>query len=275
MALLLAGTAAAPLAQAKNSLRCTVKDQAGNPLPKIEMVLTPIGNGKEKKEKTNDGGVVQFKGLDDGSYELRGNVDGYLFATSAPIELSGNAVKSCEHVLPSAEYFDGLLQAALESVRQRKFAVAEEKGKEALNLSPQEAAAHYVLAVAYATQGKESEAVSAAKKAAELNPEKFESLVTPVHIAAFDANASQAMTNKDFDGAIKKYEEMLEAFPGEASAYYGMALAYGHKENFEQALKAIDKAIEMKPDELEFKQMKIRLQDLYLKSMDEALELKK
>jgi hypothetical protein len=40
----------------------------------------------------------------------------------------------------------------------------------------------------------------------------------------------------------------------------------------DQAIKSIDKAISIKPDDAESQQLKIKLQDLYLKQMDKKLE---
>ena len=120
MAAIWAGTA-----QAKNTLNCTIVDHAGSPIPKQEVVLTSSGNGKEWKKKTNDKGLVEFKGLDDGSYVLRGEVAGYLFAKSAPIQLSGNTVAPCNHTLPGVDFYNALLQETLQAVKEKKFPVAE------------------------------------------------------------------------------------------------------------------------------------------------------
>jgi tetratricopeptide (TPR) repeat protein len=81
------------------------------------------------------------------------------------------------------------------------------------------------------------------------------------------------MAKNDLAGAIKKYEEMLAVAPNEPVAHYNMAIAYGRASKYDEALKAIDKAIALKPGDLEMGQMKIRLQDLYLKSLDQKLEV--
>jgi tetratricopeptide (TPR) repeat protein len=117
------------------------------------------------------------------------------------------------------------------------------------------------------------EAVSAAKKAGEMDPEQFGQMEPVVHMEALNSQASSLLQKKDFDGAIAKYTEITTLAPDEGSVYYNMALAYGHKQDFDNAIKAIDKAIELAPDDLEFKQRKLQLQDLYLKSTEKALEL--
>ncbi|MBI4443256.1 MAG: tetratricopeptide repeat protein [Acidobacteria bacterium] len=265
----------APSAEGKNTLRCTIVDEAGNFLQKGEMVLQSAGNAKEWKQKTNDKGIVEFKGLDDGSYQLRGNLPGFLFATSAPIELAGNEVESCQHTLPSVEFYNALLQGALQAADQKKFAEAEQKGNQAVALSPQEGVAHYALALTFAAQGKTEQAVAAAEKASKLNPEKFADSVAQVRAESMRSEAYAATEKQDFPAALGIYEKILSFSPNDATVYFDIALAYGNQRKYDEALKAIDKAIELAPEKPQFQQMKIRLQDMYLKSMDEALELPK
>ena len=266
----------APSAEGKNTLRCTVVDEAGNLVQKGgEMVLQSISTAKEWKQKTNDKGIVEFKGLNDGSYQLRGNLPGFLIATSAPIELAGNQVESCQHTLPSVEFYNALLQGALQAADQKKFAEAEQKGKQAVALSPQEGVAYYALALTYAAQGKTEEAVAAAEKAAQFDPEKFKDAVAQVRIESLRAQAYAATEKLDFPAALGIYEKILSIAPNNATVYFDIALVYGNQQKFDESLKAIDKAIELDPERPQYQQMKIRLQDLYLKSMDEALELPK
>ena len=262
----------ASTAFAKNNLNCTIVDETGKPLAKQEVVLVPVSGGKETKRKTNDQGVAEFKGLDDGSYQVRGAIDGYVIGKSAPIQLSGNSTQTCTYKIASVNYANGLLQEVLNLTRQRKFTEAEERGKRAIELLPEESGAYYVLAVAYASAGKETEGAAAIQKAAELNPEKYKETVQVVRLTAIGAQADELLAKNDLDGAMKKYEAMLAIKPDESTVFYNMAVAYGRANKFDQALKSIDKAIELKPDDLEVQQMKIKLQDMYLKAMDKKLE---
>ena len=260
-------------AQAKNTLNCTITDETGKPLGKEQIVLVADGAEKEKKEKTNGEGVVQFKGLDDGTYRMYGVIQGYVGSKSAPIQLSGNAEKTCTYIIASANYANTLLQEVLQLVKQRKYAEAEQKGTKAAELLPGEAGAHYVLAISHASLGKENEAVKEIKTAAELSPEKYKDVVTPVHLMALDTQATQAMSKGNFDGAMQTYEAMQKVAPNDPTVYYNMSVAYGRQNKFDEALKAIDKAIALKPEDAELQQTKVRLQDMYLKSMEKKLEV--
>ena len=261
-------------AQAKNTLNCTITDETGKPLGKEQIVLVAVGAEKEKKEKTNGDGVVQFKGLDDGAYRIYGVIQGYVATKSAPIQLSGNAEKTCTYTIPSANYANALLQDVIQLVKQKKYGEAEQKGQKAVELLPGEAGAHYVLALSHASLGKEDEAVEEIKTAAELSPEKYKDVVTPVQLMALDTQANQAMSKGDFDGAMQRYEAMQKVAPNDPTVYYNMAVALGRQDKFDEALKTIDKAIELKPEDAELQQTKVRLQDMYMKSMDKKLEAK-
>jgi len=258
------------MARADNKLNCTLLDDTGKPPEKIEVVLINTASNKQWKKKTDDKGMVEFKGLPDGTYRLEGAVQGFLLTKADGIELAGNAAKTCSPVLVSVNKLNELLSGSMDAARNAKPDVAIEKAKAAVELAPTIPQTHNMLAVAYATKGMVEEAMGSVKKAAELD-KQFEKNVIPIQMEAIGAQASQALTKQDFDGAIAKYKQIAELRPNEPSVYYNMALAYGHKGDFDNAIKSIDKAIELKPDDLEFKQRKLQLQDMYLKSTEKAL----
>jgi tetratricopeptide (TPR) repeat protein len=259
-------------AAAKNNFNCLVVDEAGKPIEKGEMVLTAVDGGKENKRRTNDKGQVEFKGLDDGAYTIRGDVEGYVFSNSAPMEIAGNVTKPCNYTLVSATHANSMLQGVLNLLQQKKVAEAETSALKAVELMPEESGAHYVLAVAYATGGKEPEALSSIKKAAELSPEKFGDKVEIVHMSAISVQADQLMAKNDFDGAIKKYEQMIALNPSEPIAYYNMAVAYGRANKLSEAITAIDKAIALKPGDAGMMQTKKLLEDRFMNSLDTELK---
>jgi tetratricopeptide (TPR) repeat protein len=265
---------AGPIARASNTLQCTVTQQDGAPVQKMEMLLTGSASNKQWKKKTNDKGEVEFKGLPDGNYRIQGAMQGFLLTKASGIELSGDSTKTCAPVFVSVTVLNQLLTDANNATRSGNPDLAIEKGKAALELAPEVPNSHIVLAIAYAKKGMVEEAVASAKKAAELDPAQFGKMELPIHMEALGTQASALLAKQDFDGAIAKYQEIAAIAPNEGSVYYNMALAYGHKGDFQNAIKSIDKAIELSPDDMEFKQRKVQLQDLYLKSTEKALEVK-
>jgi tetratricopeptide (TPR) repeat protein len=261
-----------PAARADNTLRCTIVDEAGKPSEKVEVVLTLAATGKQWKKKTNDKGEVEFKGLDDGTYNLQGLVSGYLLTKAGDIQLSGDATKTCNPVFVSVNALNALITDSNQAVRSGNVDVALQKAQAAVEMAPSIAQTHFVLAVAQAKKGMVEDAVASGKKAAELDPEKFGSTQTAIQMEALGARAGQALAKKDFDTAIATYKQVIAIDPKEPTGYYNMSLAYAHKGDFNEAIKAIDQAIALKPGDAEFQQRKIQLQDLYLQEMNKALE---
>jgi tetratricopeptide (TPR) repeat protein len=262
----------APLGTAKNEFKCTVVDEKGTPIAKQEFILT--GAGKEFKKKTNDKGQVEFGGLDDGSYQLQGTIEGYVLSKSSPMEIAGNVEKPCTYTLMTAAYANSLLMEVQGLLQKKDYPAAQEKGKKTAEMLPNESAAHYMVAVAYAYTGNEEDSSAAMKKAAELNPEQYEKMIPSIRLAALDAQVKAADAKKDLDGMMKIYERMLEATEEKGTVYYNMATSYARYDKLDEALKSIDKAIELNPADAESKQLKIRLQDMYLQSTQKGLEIK-
>jgi tetratricopeptide (TPR) repeat protein len=268
-------TALAPTLWADNQLNCTLTDETGAPVAKgLEVMLKASSGkdaGKEWKKKTNDKGMVEFKGLPDGSFILLGALEGYMLTNNGPIELAGNAKQTCAPSFVSLNKVNQLLTEANNAARTGNADLAIEKGKAAVEMVPSVPNTHLVLAIAYAKKGMVNEAVSSAQKAAELDPQQFGSIVKTVNMEALGTLAAAAMAKKDFDGAIAKYREVESLAPDDGVVHYNIAIAYGHKGDFENALKEIDRAIELSPDDAEFKQRKLQLQDMYLKSTEQML----
>ncbi len=279
----------APQSWAKGGLNCTVVDETDKPIAKQEFILTSAA-GKQSKKKTNDQGEVKFSGLDDGSYTLNGEIQGYVTGKSAPMEVSGNAEKPCKFTLVSATYANTKLQAVMQLVQEasqflqqavrltgddakkksqeaaEKFKSAEQTGKALIQLMPGEAAGHYVLSVVYAYQGNEA-AGDAVKKAAELNPEKFKDKVVPIQMQTLNVEAELAKQKNDFNGALKKYEAMLALAPNDSTVYYNMAVTYAATKDYVKALKNIDLVLAVKPDDQDAKQRK----DAWEKALEQQL----
>ncbi|OFV99460.1 MAG: hypothetical protein A3F68_09050 [Acidobacteria bacterium RIFCSPLOWO2_12_FULL_54_10] len=258
-------------ASAKSNLRCTLTDETGKPLEKAQAVLVSVENSKEKKEKTDEQGVVLFKGMDDGAYQVYAVVEGRIPSKSAHISLSGNAEQTCAHIVPTPAYAQSLLQDGMGMLQQNKFPETVEKGKRAVEVLPGIGDSYYILAAGYAGLGNADEALKSISMAAKLDAAKFEKLVPQVHIMALDRQAIQAADKGDLDTALKTYEAMLKINPNDAETFYSIAVAHARKENYSEALKNIDKAIMLNANDPKFLKSKLDIQDRQMKS----LELKK
>jgi tetratricopeptide (TPR) repeat protein len=263
----------APALRADNTLQCVVTDDAGAPAAKIEFVLTSAAQNKEWKKKSNDKGQIEFKGLKDGKYDLEGAMDNHLLAKSKGLEISGNKVNTCAPVFVSVTKLNTMLQAANASMVAGKNDEAIAKADEILAIVPDLPNPLVIKAVAQANKGMLDESVKNMETAAALD-KQHEPKIVLVRMQALSAQASSALQKKDFDAAIAKYQEIAQLKPDEATTYYNLSLAYGHKGDLNQALVQLDKAIALKPGDAEFTQRKAQIEDMLEKQLNQELKAK-
>ena len=69
-----------------------------------------------------------------------------------------------------------------------------------------------------------------------------------------------SLEKRDFVKAINLMKETLKVEPDNADAYEGLALAYGHLGNYPEAIKNIDQALKLRPNDASFIQIKTLLE---------------
>jgi tetratricopeptide (TPR) repeat protein len=263
-----------PALRADNSLQCTITSDDGQPAAKLEFILKNAELNKEWKKKSNDKGEVEFKGLKDGKYTLDGVMDNYLLTKAKNLEISGNKVNTCAPVFVSIGKLNTLLNAANSLMISGKNDEAIAKADELLAIAPSLPNPMVIKAVALANKGDMDNAMKNIEAAAALD-EAQKPKIELVHIQALGAQASQALQKRDFDTAIARYQEIAKMKPGEATTYYNLSLAYGHKGDLNTALVQVEKAIALKPDDAEFAAHKKALEGMLDKQLNQELKLGK
>ena len=271
-AALVAAAMTSPL-WADNTLQCTIKNDAGEPAVKQEFILRSPEQNKEWKKKTNDKGEIEFKGLKTGKYNLEGGWDNHLLTKAKGLEISGNKVNTCAPVFVNVGKLNTLLSNANTLMIGGKNDEAIAKSDEILAIAPDLPNPMVIKAVALANKGMLDEAMKNIEAAAALD-EQHKPKVELVHMQALSAQASSSLQKKDFDGAIAKYQEIAKLKPGEATTYYNMSLAYGHKGDLNEALVSLEKAIALKPDDVEFLERKKQIEGMLDKQLNQELKLK-
>ena len=61
--------------------------------------------------------------------------------------------------------------------------------------------------------------------------------------------ALDAFARQDYDGAVERYQRLIEVDPKLALAYQGLAEVYSRKGQLDSAVETIQKAIEIEPTE--------------------------
>jgi tetratricopeptide (TPR) repeat protein len=75
-----------------------------------------------------------------------------------------------------------------------------------------------------------------------------ESLAAQSQADAFLEQGNLSLTKQDYDEAIRCYQKALELKPDYAEAWNNMGIAYGSRGNLEEAMRCYKRALEVKPD---------------------------
>lgn len=117
--------------------------------------------------------------------------------------------------------------------------------KEWAQLDPSNPDAHYQLGVALTASGNKKSALGAFDKVLKLSPK---------HKGAIFRKSSLQIKMKDFKSAIKELESLVKQVEDNPKVYYLLGIAYEGLEEVDQAIEALQKAIELDPDEVKYHQ---------------------
>jgi len=144
-----------------------------------------------------------------------------------------------EKIDPEATRFYHLANDAFELMEKNQIPEAIEKLRQALQLDPDNALAHFSLAVSLSGNNQESEAVEEYRKACTLDPH---------HADWFDHFAVSLALTGNQDGAVENFRKSLELDPSNAKAETEMGLVLVEKGQVQEGLGHLRKAIEIAPE---------------------------
>lgn len=273
---------------ADNSLQVICVDSSGNPLPNVKVVIYHLNSQKSKDKKSDDKGIADFAKLDNGVYQVVGRKDGFAPAlyeyavlkdSPQPITLkfTAGADKKLYFEDPSVSQRAATLwQQGLDAYKASKPADAEKLFRESIDLSPSNPYALYYLALANWQQSKFAEGVellnrnikltealmAAPQQPGQPDPKTCEQINAGSRqvlrkMPEFQGN--DALQHRQFDAAVTYFTEALKTDPDNPDLYYDMAVAFGNANKSDEALKSIDKAIQMRPTEKAFSDLKNQL----------------
>jgi len=247
-----------PLALQAAKVKALFVDSSKHPVPNVDCKL--INNktpGQEPVLKSNKKGEADFEKVAAGEYVVKASIKGYFEATSNPITVTDTEKEvSVTVLLVEEKAFKSKEAEANQLLSEGKFKEASVIYKEMLNMTPNEAVVWGNLAKAYAGMRDEPAALEAAKKAAELDPKEYSGLQTQMQAWVNFEAGLHALESKDFPKAVKWLTESLKVQPQNADGYYNLALAYGHQKKYDEALKSIDEALKLKPNEKAYMDVK-------------------
>ena len=239
-----------------SSLVCRFADEQGKLLRDVQTQLTPAGKEEHLFQKSDKKGEAIFRDLKPGAFELLAQLKGHV-PLKWSVQFSGE--QTLELTLMTQQGFDRMDKEATDDINSRDYSKAVAILDKLLKVYPLDAESHDHLARAYAGMGDEDKALTEAKEATQLDPKYSDSLLE-IRRFILVTRGDKALQSLDFPKAAEAFESLVKIAPQDAKAYYGLALAYGHQEKFQQALPAINKALELDPQNSSYRQVKTVLE---------------
>ena len=246
-----------PLTLQAAKVKALFIDHNKKPVTLVDCKLVNKATGQEVVSKANKKGEADFDKVAAGDYVVQAAGKGYFDASSEQFSVTDSEKEVSVTVqLIDAKAFKAKETEANQLLTNSKFKEASVIYKEMLQMAPKEAVVWANLAKADAGMMEQQGALEAAKKAAELDPKEYSSLEAQMEAWIDFASGLRALESKEYPKAVKLLTESLKLQPQNSDGYYNLALAYGHQRMYEQALKSIDEAMKLKPNEKAYMELK-------------------
>jgi tetratricopeptide (TPR) repeat protein len=233
-----------------------ITDHQGQVVEAAETRLVSVQPGVDVVAVSSKTGEVQFD-VASGAYKLMIRKAGFLPVVSQEVTV-GDSVMSIEAKLVTKLVLDKLTKDAEEAVKKKKHKEAAELYKQALIYFPQDGGFWANLAAAYRMDNDLDKAMQAIEQASKYDAQ-FQALEKEiVGTAAYEAGKKQ-LAQKEFPKAVDSFSKSVKADPTYAQAFYGLALAYANQGMYPQALENIQKAVELAPNDVQYKDIHERL----------------
>ncbi|HEU0007265.1 MAG TPA: tetratricopeptide repeat protein [Terriglobia bacterium] len=233
-----------------------ITDHQGQVVEAAETRLVSVQPGVDVVAISSKTGEVQFD-VASGAYKLMIRKAGFLPVVSRELTV-GDAPVSVEPKLITQTVLDKLTKDAEEAVKKKKHKEAAELYKQVLTYFPQDGGFWANLAAAYRMDNDMDRAMAAIEQASKYDAQ-FQTLEKEiVGTAAYEAGKKQ-LSQREFPKAVDSFGKSVKADPTYAPAFYGLALSYANQGMYPQALENIQKAVELSPNDAQYKDIHERL----------------
>jgi tetratricopeptide (TPR) repeat protein len=260
----------------QGGLQVTCVDASGGALKDVKVVIINLLTKKSKDEKSNGQGIAAFDKLDDAVYRVVGRKEGFAPAFHEFVDMRGASASVTLKFEAGADrklHFEdplleknaaALLQQGLGAYQQNDLPGAEKLFRQSLEINPSSAEGLYYLGATLLRQSrfddaaetwKKAEAVAAVLKklpstapAGKANPyETIEQNVGQQLQQMPIFKAESAFKAKKYEEAAVLYAEAAKAFPTNPDLHANRARALTQSKKWDEAIAAVDKALELKP----------------------------
>jgi hypothetical protein len=233
-----------------------ITDHQGQAVEAAETRLVSVQLGVDVVAVSSKTGEVQFE-VTSGAYKLMIRKAGFLPVVSREVTV-GDTPVSVEPKLITQAALDKLTKDGEAAVKKKKHKEATEIYKQVLTYFPQDGGFWANLAAAYRMDNDLDKAMEAIEMALKYDPQ-FQDLHNEiVGTAAYEAGKRQ-LAQREFPKAVDSFTKSVKADPTYAAAFYGLALSYANQGMYPQALENIQKAVELSPNDAQYKDIHERL----------------
>jgi tetratricopeptide (TPR) repeat protein len=281
-------TAAGPLdALGEGRILATVVDASGQPVPDAQILLTRPGTNYKQEKKTDKRGTVTLLVLDaTKEYLIHIEKAGLMPIEEAIKPKVGDTLRMTYTLQPVAEAAPAVLSGESQAINAynegvTRLQAGDKAGaiphfEEAAQLNPKLPDAQAILAELYFDQGKNAEALAAAGRYLELQPNaprglsvEYDAYLATGETAKADAALEaliQAAPGRDtavrllnkgvklfneshVDDAVKIFERVLQVDPTLEKTQYMLGLSYANIGDTEKAKEHLEKFLELAPND--------------------------
>lgn len=269
------------------TLQVKCVETSGNPVQNAKIVVFSMNTEKAKDKKSDAQGIAEFAKLDDGVYRVFGRKEGFAPALYEFALMKGAAESVILNFAAGADkklYFEDpaeaqratvLLQEGLQAMKQNKFADAQKALAQSLEINPSQPEAIYYYGAAFLSDGKFDQATEILNRAAKVadmmkaTPSAKTSGQNSYELVAQGANrllkqmpffkGDFALRQKNYDVAVKEFSEAVKISPDNPEYHANLAIALTNSGKLDEALISIDKAIQLKPGEKSYTDLKAKI----------------
>jgi tetratricopeptide (TPR) repeat protein len=259
----------------------TVTDKEGNPQEKVSVTIVSVKSSEKKIElETNKEGRFAQVGLWPDYYHVTFNKSGFMpisrevrVRIAAPTEMEIILDKAQDMMERNLSAADKLFLKGNKLYAEQNYEEAVQAYNEALELSQSQWGYFFNLGLAYKKSGKMKEAVATFQKALEMNPESYSINKELGQLLALEDNYEEAkkyyakateisdddpdafynlgvcLTNLgDQEGALTAFLKTIDFKEDYADAYYQIGTLYINQNNVDDAIKNLEKFLELAPE---------------------------
>jgi tetratricopeptide (TPR) repeat protein len=278
---------ALPVFADNGSIQVKCLDASGNPIQGAKVVIVSFKDGKLKDKKSDDQGVAEFTKVEDGAYTVVGRKDGfspalYEYAAvkgsqeSVTLKMTAGADKKLYFEDPAEEQKAiALRNQGLEAYKQNKFADAEKLFVQFTEMVPGNPEVLFYLGVARLQQAKFDEGSETLKRASQSaaalmmvpppnksGPSQYEQINTQAERLLKQIPAikgENALRHQQYDEAATEFNNAIKNDPNNPELYANLAISLTNAKKFDEAMQALEKALQLKPGEKAYTDLKAQI----------------